>query len=458
MTFLEAAVEVLRRSGRPLPVQEISTLAIRQKLLTHIGRDPEGTMKARLEAELGRPPALARVTAIRPGVFTLTEAAASVPSPPEVAPEATPPAPVAAPGRRRRRTQKVATQKLPERPAEEPPVAVVDTIEVVDVAVAAGDGVASTAAEAGEGGEAGGRSRRRRRRGGRRSKRGGQGRAEAAPARAVEAVAPKAPPPRAAAEAAPAQSNQGRVELRSLADAAYRILREHTERRPVHYRQIAEMAMKRRLVPGDLSDPRRAMKIALLDDLRWRRARGLRPRFWGDAGGLFALTNGRLDGGLVETEERVAAAARDLREATRRALAARLRALPLEAVEQVLRRALARRFGVEPTAVERQPGHVLLEAGGEGDRVLLRLQTAPPERGQLRALGDRCRQQSRRGMIVSLADVPPAETSQGAAAGVQVLGGAALAALLADAGVGVVTTAVAVEYLDDDLLDSLVES
>ncbi len=60
-------------------------------------------------------------------------------------------------------------------------------------------------------------------------------------------------------------------------------------------------------------------------------------------------------------------------------------------------------------------------------------------------------------MLVSLADVPPPIVGQGAACGVQVLGAAALAALLADAGIGVVRAAMAVEYLDDELLESLVE-
>ena len=36
MPFLEAAVEVLRRAGKPLPVREIAALAIRDKLLTRI--------------------------------------------------------------------------------------------------------------------------------------------------------------------------------------------------------------------------------------------------------------------------------------------------------------------------------------------------------------------------------------------------------------------------------------
>lgn len=469
MTFLEAAVEVLRRTGRPLPVRDISALAIRHKLLTHVGRDPEGTMKARLEAELGRPPALARVTAIRPDVFTLTEAAASVPSPPEPSPP--PEASAAPPSRRRRRTRPIpassdpATATLAAEPASEPAAGL-----PADPETPPGAGATAEAGET--------RSRRRRRRGGRRSKRKGQ--AAEAGAQPANAVAPGGPTPRPAAVAAPAPApvrarapeappqpapaaapsqaqSSGRPEIRSLADAAHRILRDHGDRRPVHYRQIAEMALKRKLVPPDLSDPRRAMKIALLDDLRSRRARGLRPRFYGEAGGLFALAGGRLDGWLLEAEERVGSAARALGDATKKALIARLKELPIDGVEQLVRRAFARRSGAEPAAVERQPGHVLLLAGDEGDRVLVRLQTAAPELSTLKAVGDRCRQQSVRGMLVSMTDVPPAVATLGSAAGVQILGVAELANLLAEAGVGVVRAAVAVEYLDDDLLESLTD-
>ena len=52
MTFLEAAIEVLRQAGRPLPVKDITERAIKAGLLTHQGRTPEATMQARLAAEL----------------------------------------------------------------------------------------------------------------------------------------------------------------------------------------------------------------------------------------------------------------------------------------------------------------------------------------------------------------------------------------------------------------------
>src|SRR5947208_11404857 len=50
MTFTEAAVEVLRRAGKPLHFKEIAELALKENLLSHVGQDPEVTMGQRLAA------------------------------------------------------------------------------------------------------------------------------------------------------------------------------------------------------------------------------------------------------------------------------------------------------------------------------------------------------------------------------------------------------------------------
>src|SRR5438067_4574615 len=50
MTFTEAAVEVLRRTGKPLHYKEIADVALRDNLLSHVGQDPEITMGQRLAA------------------------------------------------------------------------------------------------------------------------------------------------------------------------------------------------------------------------------------------------------------------------------------------------------------------------------------------------------------------------------------------------------------------------
>jgi len=456
MTFLEAAVEVLRRAGRPLPVREIAALAIRHNLLTHEGRDPEGTMKARLEAELARPPDLARVTAIRPDVFTLTEAAASVPSPPAAQAE---PATPAASGRRRRKTRPLPVRvESGEEAAPASNGAAVVSVGPRPAPAASPDASISGAAP----GEDARREGRRRRRGGRRSK--GKGKVEStstavAPAAAVVAAQKAALPAHAGPGPAPPRPSAGPPpQTSSLADAAFRVLREHGDKRPVHYRQITDMALRRKLVPLDLVDPRRAMRLALLDDQRRRRARGLRPRFHGGEGGLFSLAGARLDGGLLEAEEALASSARRLAEATRRALLQGLRVLTLDGVEQLVRLALARRDGMEPAALERQTGFVVLRSGVDGSIIVVRLQVNEVDRATVRSFGAHCRERSMRGMLATVADVPPGLMAEGSAAGVQLLGGADLCDLLIEAGVGVVRTTVPVSYLDDDLLGGLSES
>ncbi len=73
MTFTEAAVEVLRRAGKPLHYKEIAEAAVRENLLSHVGQDPETTMGQRLAA-MARREEERRVVAINPeGTFALTE-------------------------------------------------------------------------------------------------------------------------------------------------------------------------------------------------------------------------------------------------------------------------------------------------------------------------------------------------------------------------------------------------
>ncbi len=73
MTFTEAAVEVLRRAGKPLHFREIAELALKDNLLSHVGQDPEVTMGQRLAAMAKREDDR-KVVAIAPdGTFALPE-------------------------------------------------------------------------------------------------------------------------------------------------------------------------------------------------------------------------------------------------------------------------------------------------------------------------------------------------------------------------------------------------
>ena len=44
MTFTEAAIEVLRREGKPLHFKKIAEIAVRDSLLDHVGKVPEDVM------------------------------------------------------------------------------------------------------------------------------------------------------------------------------------------------------------------------------------------------------------------------------------------------------------------------------------------------------------------------------------------------------------------------------
>jgi ribonuclease E len=73
MTFTEAAVEVLRRAGKPLHYKEIADVAVRDNLLSHVGQDPEVTMGQRLAAMAKRDDDR-KVIAVAPeGTFALVE-------------------------------------------------------------------------------------------------------------------------------------------------------------------------------------------------------------------------------------------------------------------------------------------------------------------------------------------------------------------------------------------------
>jgi ribonuclease E len=73
MTFTEAAIEVLRREGKPLHFKKIAEIAIRENLLDHVGKIPEETMADQLAAHCRQPRAERRVAAVQPGTFALVE-------------------------------------------------------------------------------------------------------------------------------------------------------------------------------------------------------------------------------------------------------------------------------------------------------------------------------------------------------------------------------------------------
>jgi len=73
MTFTEAAVEVLKREGKPLHFRKIAEIAIRDSLLDHVGKIPEDTMADQLSAHCKLPRTDRAIVAVQHATFALEE-------------------------------------------------------------------------------------------------------------------------------------------------------------------------------------------------------------------------------------------------------------------------------------------------------------------------------------------------------------------------------------------------
>src|SRR5256885_15662539 len=73
MTFTEAALEVLKREGKPLHFKKITEIAIRESLLDHVGKIPEETMGGQLASHCRLAATDRRLIAVQPGTFALYE-------------------------------------------------------------------------------------------------------------------------------------------------------------------------------------------------------------------------------------------------------------------------------------------------------------------------------------------------------------------------------------------------
>ena len=118
MTFLEAAIEVLRNEPEPLHFAEIAKRAVDRHLLSHVGRDPEAAMRTCLNSAVRGDQAL--LVRNKPGYYAIRPGA-ELPPP---APVAAPAAPVAEPEPAKRssdvevKAEKVEAPSRTEAPTE----------------------------------------------------------------------------------------------------------------------------------------------------------------------------------------------------------------------------------------------------------------------------------------------------------------------------------------------------
>jgi len=252
----------------------------------------------------------------------------------------------------------------------------------------------------------------------------------------------------------------------SPTDAAIEILKGQAPGRGVHVRQIADAAVRRRLVHGEPNEAWRVMRAALAAEPRERLRHGLRPRVRPAGSGLYALARRPPDMDLEKSEHVFGEARRALRERTLAALEQRLGELSPSAFEAI-GRVLLQREGLGPaTFVKRVESTIYLEAlRGRGSRpskclIALRPGTAPAGRraiGELRA-GLRARTQDEGLLMLTgrLAEDAVGEWRQPGAP-VEVIDGPAMADTCVRHGIGVVPATVNVEFVDADFFAELSE-
>jgi hypothetical protein len=530
MTFLEAALEILKRERKPLHYKELTEKATERKLLTFVGRTPEVTMQTQLTSAVKKAPG-APFVRVKPGIFGLLRYPEAVPEPvAEVVPAvaavvATEEKPAesaeAARGRRRRRGgrgrrrehrgdepraegaadgAKNATAEPQDADgassattdeqdgAEEPNIgslsAEARAAALAETGVLEGDidddeselDASALTDDVGDGKPEPAETETGRGLASQDLDSVNSEESSAAPEARVETTPPPIPDaentPTSATSGAPSSSGasegsgQGGRKVMSPVDAAIEILKGQSPGRGVHVRQIADSAVRRRLVHGEPNEAWRVMRAALASEAKERLRAGLRPRIKSAGSGLFALSRRSPDADLEKAEYVFGEARRALRERTLAALEQRLSELTPASFEAIAR-VLLQREGFGPaTFVKRVEGTIYVEAlrgrGFRPSRCLIALRpgvTAAGRRalGELRA-GIRARNQDEGLLLLAgrLADDAISEWKQPGQP-IEVVDGPAMAETCVRHGIGVISAAVAVDLIDADFFAELSE-
>jgi hypothetical protein len=531
MTFLEAALEILKRERKALHFKELTEKAINNKLLTFVGRTPEVTMQTQLTNMVKKQPGNPFVR-VKPGVFGLLRY-------PELPVEAEPAATMEEEqtekdddktadseakrsrrrrgGRGRRRIERrppgepsvekkpvVAAGKpdpeknIPDEPnaneaeegdeTEEPSIGAMSA--EARTAALAESGVLSTSPDDEEGdeeedeeeeiqaadsssdmaNEPESHSPTNGELNTSQTATNGKGlgqetRESSRPAFTTneQPAEPRTPYPN---DRGPDTSSQNVRKVMIPVDAAIEVLRSQAPGRGMHVRQIADSAVRRRLIHGEPNEAWRVLRAALSSESKERLRNGLRPRIKPAGSGLFSLARRPPDADLEKAEMVFGEARRALRERTLAALEQRIGELSPAAFE-ALTRVLLQREGFGPaTFVKRVEGTIYIEAlRGRGFRpskclIALRPGMAAAGRralGELRA-GIRARNQDE-GLILlagRLADDAISEWKQPGPP-VEVVDGPAMAESCIRHGLGVISAPISVEFVDADYFAELIE-
>jgi len=356
MTFYEAAIEVLRRSGRPLHYKKITELAIREDLLSHKGKTPEVTMSARLTKEVKRED-VSVLERTRPGVYKLreeyvdelnekarereeAEAAALAKEEAEQedvveededeeeeeeAEQEEAPAPEQRGSRRRGRRGRRGRGRRRDDDAD------ADSDSGDDASAEAEEEEAAPERE--ESSEDDGD--RRKSRGARsRGRRGGRSRGrkndeetqteskkddERKPERASRDDSKSSSRSRSGRSRGGRRSSKsskhleaGPVKLEGFAEAAYTVLSERTE--PMSTKDLADEIFERKLVRFHTHDATMTVQAALVTDNQRRKQRGHRKLFIAHAGSRWGLTEWGLSDAILEKEQRILSLSEECRQ------------------------------------------------------------------------------------------------------------------------------------------------
>ena len=273
-----------------------------------------------------------------------------------------------------------------------------------------------------------------------------------------EAIATPTPPPHVNGHA-PADG-LARVGT-PLGDAAATVFAQLRNGQPLPVRQLAAMMRKRNLVQQDPEQLWPQLKAELLGDERSYRTLGLRPRIVYRGRDLFAPGPVAMSA-TAEAEANVASALSQLASATHRALAARLSRASAAGFERLIHAYLVAAGYREIEWVKRVGGISYAQAIAPGlERPVLISARSGSEPIDRRAIGElRVGVEAKdlvAGILFAARELSEDAERELERAGrsIAVMCGDQLVALLIAAGVGVVSSAAPLHYLDDQLLDEL---
>jgi hypothetical protein len=279
MTFYEAAIEVLRRQGRPLHYKKITELAIQEELLSHVGKTPEVTMGARLNQEIKKE-SDSMIDRTRPGVYKLKDDVLER---------------LNAEARKREEEERKRIEEEQRKARER-----------------------------------------------REAKRASQREKEERKGKSREKRSPKRSRSRSRDEKTevaidrgePAHLEEGPVRLSGIAEAAFTVLGEQ-DHTPMALGELAEEIFDRKLVKFHTHDPELTVKAALATDNQLRVARGHRPLFTHVEDDRWGLSEWGMSESMLAKEQTILSLSEQLRQEAIEALGDEMIDMKGEALEHI---------------------------------------------------------------------------------------------------------------------------